>query len=69
MARRLGRRAAPHLVDDIGLVGISNVVCQVGIAQAAVATALEAGDADVAAATAEWERRVTSSSRSSTACR
>ena len=49
--------APPHLVDDIGLVGISNVVCQVGIAQAAVATALEAGDADVAQAAAEWERR------------
>ena len=56
MARRVGRRA-PALVDDIGLVGISNVVCQVGIAQAAVAIALEAGDADVAAAAAEWERR------------
>ncbi len=49
--------APPALVDDIGLVGISNVVCQVGIAQAAVAVALEAGDADVAAATAEWQRR------------
>ncbi len=49
--------APPALVDDIGLVGISNVVCQVGIAQTAVAIALEAGDADVAAATAEWQRR------------
>ncbi len=49
--------APPALVDDIGLVGISNVVCQVGIAQTAVAVALEAGDADVAAATAEWQRR------------
>ena len=47
----------PALVDDIGLVGISNVVCQVGLAQAAVAAALEAGDADVVAATAEWQRR------------
>ena len=49
--------APPALVDDIGLVGVSNVVCQVGIAQTAVAIALEAGDADVAAATAEWQRR------------
>ena len=55
---RVGWVVAPaHLVDEIGLAGISNVVCQVGIAQAAVAAALEAGDADVAAATAEWERR------------
>jgi aspartate/methionine/tyrosine aminotransferase len=55
---RVGWVVAPSaLVDDIGLVGISNVVCQVGIAQTAVAIALEAGDADVAAATAEWERR------------
>lgn len=49
--------APPAFVDDIGLVGISNVVCQVGIAQTAVAVALEAGDEDVAAAVAEWERR------------
>ena len=49
--------APPALVDDIGLVCISNVVCQVGIAQTAVAVALEAGDEDVAAATAEWQRR------------
>ena len=49
--------APPALVDDIGLVCISNVVCQVGIAQTAVAVALEAGDDDVAAATAEWQRR------------
>ena len=55
---RVGWVVAPaHLVDEIGLAGISNVVCQVGIAQTAVAAALEAGDADVAAATAEWERR------------
>lgn len=55
---RVGWVVAPsHLVDDIGLAGISNVVCQVGIAQAGVAAALEAGDADVAVATAEWQRR------------
>lgn len=45
--------APPGLVPDIGLVAISNVVCQTGIAQDAVAVALEAGDADVAAATGE----------------
>lgn len=45
----------PAIVADVGLVGISNVVCQVGIAQEAVAAALAADD--VAAATAEWERR------------
>ena len=49
--------APPALVDDIGLVCISNVVCQVGIAQTAVAIALEAGGDDVASAAAEWERR------------
>lgn len=49
--------APPALIDDIGLVGIYNVVCQTGIAQTAVAVALEAGDDDVAAAAAEWERR------------
>ncbi len=49
--------APPHLVDDIGLVGISNVVCQVGIAQTAVAVALESGGADVAAATGELQQR------------
>ena len=55
---RVGWVVAPaSIVDDIGLVGISNVVCQVGIAQDAVAAALEAGDADVDAATEELERR------------
>jgi aspartate/methionine/tyrosine aminotransferase len=50
-------RRSQAIVDDIGLVGISNVVCQVGIAQEAVAAALRAGDAVVAPAVAEWERR------------
>lgn len=55
---RVGWTVAPRsIVDAIGLVAISNVVCQVGIAQTAVAVALEAGDADVAAATAELQRR------------
>ena len=49
---------APVLAD-VRLVGLTNVVCQVGIAQDAVAAALDApdADADVAAATAEWRRR------------
>lgn len=49
---------APVLAD-IRLVGMTNVVCQVGIAQAAVAAALTAPDAeaDVAAATAVWQQR------------
>ncbi|WP_141579579.1 pyridoxal phosphate-dependent aminotransferase [Actinomadura sp. WMMA1423] len=47
------------IVADIRLVGLTNVVCQVGLAQDAVAAALDApdADADVAAATAEWQRR------------
>jgi N-succinyldiaminopimelate aminotransferase len=49
--------APPAIADDIALVGISNVVCQVGIAQDAVAIALEAGDANVAIATAELQAR------------
>jgi len=49
--------APPSIVDDIGLVNISNVVCPVGIAQAAATIALRTPDDDVAAATAEWQRR------------
>jgi aspartate/methionine/tyrosine aminotransferase len=47
------------IVNDIRLVGLTNVVCQVGLAQQAVAAALAAPDAaaDVAAVTAEWGRR------------
>jgi aspartate/methionine/tyrosine aminotransferase len=49
----------PGIMADIGLVGLTNVVCQVGIAQRAVAAALDAPDAaaDMAAATGEWRRR------------
>lgn len=47
----------PKIMNDIGLVGISNVVCQVGLAQDAVAAALEGGDSEVTEAVAEWERR------------
>jgi aspartate/methionine/tyrosine aminotransferase len=34
------------IMSDIALVGLTNVVCQVGIAQQAVAAALSAPDAD-----------------------
>lgn len=47
----------PELVADIGLVSISNVVCQVGIAQAAAAAALTTTDDGLTEAVAEWERR------------
>ena len=47
------------ILNDIRLVGLTNVVCQVGLAQQAVAAALDApdADADMAAATAQWQRR------------
>ncbi len=47
------------VLSDVNLVGLTNVVCQVGIAQAAVAAALAdpGADADVAAATATWQQR------------
>jgi aspartate/methionine/tyrosine aminotransferase len=57
---RVGWAVGPDdILADIRLVGLTNVVCQVGLAQAAVAAALDApdADADVAAATAEWRRR------------
>jgi aspartate/methionine/tyrosine aminotransferase len=49
----------PDIMADVALVGMTNVVCQVGIAQQAVAAALAAPDAtaDVAAATAVWQER------------
>ena len=57
---RVGWVVGPaEILADIKLVGLTNVVCQVGIAQAAVAAALAdpGADADVAAATAVWQRR------------
>jgi aspartate/methionine/tyrosine aminotransferase len=57
---RVGWVVGPaEILADIKLVGLTNVVCQVGIAQAAVAAALADpdADADVAAATAVWQRR------------
>ncbi|MEP7288701.1 MAG: pyridoxal phosphate-dependent aminotransferase [Chloroflexota bacterium] len=49
--------APPSIINDIGLVAISNVVCPVGIAQTAATIALRAPDSDVAAATHEWQSR------------
>jgi N-succinyldiaminopimelate aminotransferase len=55
---RVGWVVGPaEIVADVGLVGISNVVCQVGIGMEAAAVALEAPAEDVQAAAAEWQRR------------
>jgi aspartate/methionine/tyrosine aminotransferase len=57
---RVGWVTGPEpIMKDIGLVGLTNVVCQVGLAQQAVAAALRHPDAaaDVAAATRVWEER------------
>jgi len=55
---RVGWIVAPEaIVPDLALVGMGNVVVPVGIAQDAVAAALEAGDAVVAPAVAEWQQR------------
>ena len=57
---RVGWVVGPEpIMGDVGLVGLTNVVCQVGIAQQAVAAALGAPDAaaDVAAATRIWQQR------------
>lgn len=57
---RVGWVVGPaDILRDINLVGLTNVVCQVGIAQEAVAAALTAPDADedVARATAVWKAR------------
>jgi aspartate/methionine/tyrosine aminotransferase len=55
---RVGWIVAPaHLVPDLALVSMGNVVVPVGIAQDAAATALELGDDDVARATAILEER------------
>jgi aspartate/methionine/tyrosine aminotransferase len=57
---RVGWVVAPApILADIRLVGMANVVCQVGLAQDAVAAALNAADADadVAAATEQWRQR------------
>ena len=58
---RVGWIVAPEsIVDDIGLVNISNVVCNVGIAQDAAAVALREPDSDLGSTVAEleWRRNV-----------
>lgn len=47
----------PEIMNDIGLVGISNVVCQVGIGMAGVAAALMADDDGLADALQIWQQR------------
>jgi N-succinyldiaminopimelate aminotransferase len=55
---RVGWIVAPaHLMPDLALVSMGNVVVPVGIAQDAAAVALEQGDEDVARATAILEER------------
>jgi aspartate/methionine/tyrosine aminotransferase len=57
---RVGWVVGPQeIMKDVGLVGLTNVVCQVGIAQEAVAAALRHPDSsqDVAAATQIWQQR------------
>ncbi len=55
---RVGWVVGPaSIMPDIGLVGIHNVVCQVGIAMAAAEAALTCADDGVAAAVAEWQAR------------
>jgi aspartate/methionine/tyrosine aminotransferase len=57
---RVGWVVGPaSIVRDITLVGLTNVVCQVGIAQQAVAAALASRSVldDVAAATRTWQER------------
>ena len=57
---RVGWVVGPQeIMRDVDLVGLSNVVCQVGLAQEAVALALTASDAesDVARAARTWGER------------
>lgn len=55
---RVGWIVAPErIMPDLALVSMANVAVPVGIAQEAVAAALELGDQDVALAVAEWQRR------------
>jgi aspartate/methionine/tyrosine aminotransferase len=57
---RVGWVVAPRaILSEIALVGMTNVVCQVGIAQRPVAAALTAprADADITAAVDIWRQR------------
>ena len=44
-------------MNDIGLVNISNVVCQVGIAMPGAAAALNARDDGLSSSVTEWQKR------------
>jgi aspartate/methionine/tyrosine aminotransferase len=55
---RVGWVVGPKpVMNDIGLVNISNVVCQVGIAMPGAAAALNMHENGVAEAVAEWQKR------------
>lgn len=55
---RIGWVVGPKsIMNDIGLVSLSNVVCQVGITMPGAAAALTTENDGVAAATAEWKAR------------
>lgn len=55
---RVGWVVGPQsIMNDIGLVSISNVVCQTGISMAGVAAALNAKDDGLDAAVSVWEQR------------
>ena len=55
---RVGWVVGPKdIIKDIGLVSLTNVVCQVGIAMPGAAAAITAPDDGIAAATAEWKAR------------
>ncbi len=55
---RIGWVVGPvSIMNDIGLVSISNVVCQIGIAMPGAAAALKNSDDDVQAATRIWQSR------------
>jgi N-succinyldiaminopimelate aminotransferase len=47
----------PSIMNDIGLVNLSNVVCNVGIAQEGATVALNTADDDIAAAVRQWQLR------------
>jgi aspartate/methionine/tyrosine aminotransferase len=55
---RVGWVVGPKaIINDVALVNISNVVCQVGIAMPGATAALSAPDDGVAAAVEEWQKR------------
>ncbi|MGP6158642.1 MAG: pyridoxal phosphate-dependent aminotransferase [Vulcanimicrobiaceae bacterium] len=55
---RIGWVVGPaEIIGDVALVSMANVVCQVGIAQAAATAALTTPDDGVAEAVREWQRR------------